>query len=525
MIPRVDQWSEIAGAGSGDLEVTSYAVVLAAMARSGRTVSLRLTRKPVTKQVILVEGRPIACSSNLAHETFGRFLLGEGALAAEDHPQALAESLRREIPLGEVLIEKGLLSPHEVYRYLQKNLARKLLDAFTWDRGNYEVIEDERPPDSTVKLNAAQLILTGVLKLTPQAEVEAGVARLRGEKLAREPRPTFEEGQLRLGGGSERVVQALGVEALAFEDLAEAVSLPAEELDRVVYALALVGLVVPATEVASQPAEPSRRPAAGLEAGPAAPKPEGPERPERTERDPELDQALLLRQTKIVEAYLSFRRKDAFEFLDLEETAGEQEIDRAFLEAAETYAPWSLEAKGATDFGEQGELLFLRAARAYAELRNSESRGALIHRRKVLRDQEADRKKAKFAIETDLLDPEEQFKKGLALAQRGDLGKALGLLEFAVDCDPQSALYRAELAYQRDRFEAHRYRKQSIADLKEAARIDPRCGEAHYYLGLILASENDLAGAEAALRRSIKLMAPDRRPIDALRRLSTGKKR
>jgi tetratricopeptide (TPR) repeat protein len=237
------------------------------------------------------------------------------------------------------------------------------------------------------------------------------------------------------------------------------------------------------------------------------------------------DQALLLRQTRIVESYLSFRRKDSLEFLELEEGCTVEEIDRAYLEAAEIYAPWSLQAMGVTDFAEQGALLFLRAARAYAEVRDTESRGALLHRRKVLRDQEADRKKAKFSIETDLLDPEEQFQKGMALADRGDLAGALKLLEFASDCDPQSADYRAELAYRRDQFEPSRFRRQSIADLREAVRIDPHCGPAHYYLGLILASEEDFAGAEEALRKSIKLLAPDRRPIDALRELSARKRR
>ena len=44
MIPRGEQWEEIAGLEGGDLAVTSYAVVLAAMARSGRTGVLRVVK-------------------------------------------------------------------------------------------------------------------------------------------------------------------------------------------------------------------------------------------------------------------------------------------------------------------------------------------------------------------------------------------------------------------------------------------------------------------------------------------------
>ncbi len=523
MIPKGEQWNEIAGVSGGDLAVTSYAVLLAAMARSGRTSVLQLVRKPVAKQIFLVDGGPVECHSNLAHETFGRFLRSEGQLSEDDHHSVLAESLSREIPLGEVLIERGLLSPQETYKNLQKNLARKLLDGFTWDRGEFELVDDRETAEVTVKINALQLILTGVLKLTPQAEISAGVARLREEPVSLDPHPDLEGGQLRLSGHSQRIVEALDSQPLGLEELTSLISLPGEEVDRIIYALALLGRVLPASEIAKRKlgrAPEVAKPVTADRRDPLSTIP-----PESAPIDPADDQALLLRQTKIVEAFLSFRRKDAFEFLELEEGCTAPEIDRAYLQAAETYAPWSLSAMGASDFAEHGEVLFLKAAQAYAELGNSESRGALIHRRRVLRDQEADRKSANFSIKTDLLDSEEQFKKGLAMAEKGELSKALKLFEFAADCDPQSALYRAELAFRRDQFEPQRYRRQSITDLKEAVRIDPRCGVAQYYLGLILGDQGDLAESEHALRNSIKLMAPDRRPIDALRELSSRKKR
>ena len=59
MIPKGEQWCEIAMASGGDLAVTSYAVLLAAMARAGRTCVLRLVRKPVSKQIFFADGRPV----------------------------------------------------------------------------------------------------------------------------------------------------------------------------------------------------------------------------------------------------------------------------------------------------------------------------------------------------------------------------------------------------------------------------------------------------------------------------------
>lgn len=512
MIPKADQWREVAALASGDLGQTSYAVLLASLARSGRTVVLQMERKPVEKQIYFHTGAPVECRSNLAHEMFGRFLLSSGVISEGDHHSALSESFSREIPLGEILLERGLLTPHDIYTNLQKNLGRKLLDGFSWRGGRFEMHGEEVVEDSAIKVNTARLILTGVLKLTPQVEVDRALARLGSEELTISGRSLFGDRTPKLGGIPLRIVRLLEEQSASADELVRRLALPEAEVARILYALFLIGLVVPLSEVrqSDAPAAPVTDSGGGSTAG--------------TAKSPVNDQALLLKQSKIVEAYLSFKRKDSFDFLGLEEGATPDEIEQRYVEAAETYAPWTLIEEGVTDFVEQAQLLFLKAAEAYTELKSGESRGALVYRRKVLRDEQANRKKPKFRIQTDLLDSEAQFRKGLEHVESGDVRKALEHLEFAVDCDSQNPLYRAELAYHRDRFEAHRYRRQSVVDLNSAVRIDPKCGKAHYYLGLILADraqKDDLAVAEQHLRKAVKLMAPDRRPIDALKALSS----
>ena len=55
-------------------------------------------------------------------------------------------------------------------------------------------------------------------------------------------------------------------------------------------------------------------------------------------------------------------------------------------------------------------------------------------------------------------------------------------------------------------------------------RADPRCGLAWYYLGVIQGDGGRRAAAEESLRRAIKLMSPDRRPIEALKELTARKR-
>ena len=47
-----------------------------------------------------------------------------------------------------------------------------------------------------------------------------------------------------------------------------------------------------------------------------------------------------------------------------------------------------------------------------------------------------------FTIKTDLLDPEVQFKKGVALLESGQCREAITQLQFASDCDPSNGVYR-----------------------------------------------------------------------------------
>jgi hypothetical protein len=63
-----------------------------------------------------------------------------------------------------------------------------------------------------------------------------------------------------------------------------------------------------------------------------------------------------------------------------------------------------------------------------------------------------------------------------------------------------------------------------LEELEEAVRADPRCGLAWYYRGVIQAKEGRGGEAEECLRRATRLMSPDRRPIEALKGLTTRRR-
>jgi len=237
-IAAADKWEQITLLDEGNLAEVPYALLLLAFSRVGRTGVLELHRKPVEKRIVFAGGVPVDCRSNLVHETFGRFLVGTGKLSEEEFRVALGESLAREVPLGEVLLERGGLDAGELYKLLQQCLARKLLDGFTWREGTFRLSDEAATADSTLKVKVPQLILTGVLKLTPLEEVTRGIRPLFAEALALHDSSLVGEDELQVRGPAADVMAVLRAKALRMDELAVRLpQMPANDLGRVVYAL------------------------------------------------------------------------------------------------------------------------------------------------------------------------------------------------------------------------------------------------------------------------------------------------
>ncbi len=227
-----------------------------------------------------------------------------------------------------------------------------------------------------------------------------------------------------------------------------------------------------------------------------------------------------------MEAYLLHRKQDAIDLLGIADEAGRDEIEAGYIAFAEKYAPWRFNHPGLESLQEKARDLFIAGGRAFGELTNPETRNSLIARRNSRLEQRLTSEEAAnaFAIKSNLLDAETQFKKGMELLKAGRYSEAQEQLEYAHDFDPQNSVYRAELAHCKYRKEPEIERERSLEELRETVRIDPECGLALYYLGMILGEAGNFDEAEPWLQRAIKLMAPDRRPIDALKQFMAAAK-
>ena len=513
MIPTVERFAEISALRRGKIEEIPFPVLLTALARGRRSTVLHLSRKPVEKQIYFQDGIAVDCRSNLVHETLGRFLVTAGKLTDEMLQSCLTDSFRREVPIGEILLEREILDAVELYRQLRQNLARKLLDPFTWKEGDFELRDVGDDPESSLEVRTPQLILTGILKLTSPNEVMAGLQPLLGEPIVVNPGPPFVAPDLRIGGVAQKVVAAVAAAPQPLDQLALTSGVAPETLGRVVYGLSLLGVLVPESRLEHAAVGSVR---AEVESTEVLLHP-----PSGQALNPE---ELVGLKKRVLEAYLSYKRKDSFDLLEIDENADPTAIELGYLRFSRRFAPWILEAQAPGDLSEKARDLFLAGAEAYAELAKTESRGILLERRRNLR-RERQNRPTQPMIKTDLLDPALQYRKGLEFLQNQNFARALEFLQFATDVDPQNALYRAEAAFCRYRISPTQYAESAGEELREAFRIDKTCGLAVYYLGEFESDQKLWDEAEEHLRLAIRLLAPDRRPIEALKQLSIRRKK
>jgi serine/threonine-protein kinase len=121
-------------------EITQHPIlrVVYRLAKSKGTGMLALEgRAGVFKEGYFVEGQPQFVSSNVEGERLGNYLIQQGALT----PQALqrATSVMHHFGgrLADTLVGLDILDPLEAYRLLAKQVAAKLMDAFSWQKGRY----------------------------------------------------------------------------------------------------------------------------------------------------------------------------------------------------------------------------------------------------------------------------------------------------------------------------------------------------------------------------------------------------
>ncbi len=195
----------------GDLREQPVLRVVYRLAKTKGTGMLSLEgRAGVLKEAYFLDGQPQFVNSNVESERLGQFLLEQKALTPAALQRALSVMHHFGGRLADTLVGLDLLDPLEAYRLLAKQVAAKLMEAFSWQKGRYTWIPRATNPykSRSLHLDAFRVIGAGAAQLA-EPVVEEWLAANARAFITREPAQDGELAQFGLGEALLRVYSLL----------------------------------------------------------------------------------------------------------------------------------------------------------------------------------------------------------------------------------------------------------------------------------------------------------------------------
>jgi CheY-like chemotaxis protein len=160
---------------SGSLSEHAVPEILHAAHRAGFDGLIVFEHGKKKKAVGIREGWPTAVKSNLVSDCLGHYLLrtgrvGDGAIEESTQRMRAGEGL-----LGEILVAMEVLEEAELVDALQSHARDKLLEVFSWTRGEFSLrpgVELQRASSLGLEGRPADLILEGVRSYYPIRRID-----------------------------------------------------------------------------------------------------------------------------------------------------------------------------------------------------------------------------------------------------------------------------------------------------------------------------------------------------------------
>ena len=195
----------------GDLREQPLVRVLYRLARGKGTGKLSLEgRAGMLKEAYLLDGQPQFVNSNVEKERFGNFLIEQGALTPQSLQRALSVMHHFGGHLADTLVGLDILDPLEAYRLLATQVAAKLMEAFSWQKGRFTWSPGHPNPWKTrsLHLDSFRVIGAGTAQLA-EALIDDWLATHTRAFIVGEPTQPEELSQFGLGDALLRVYSLL----------------------------------------------------------------------------------------------------------------------------------------------------------------------------------------------------------------------------------------------------------------------------------------------------------------------------
>ncbi len=366
----------VLGGLAADLSDYPFPLALTELYFNKKSGTLHIRRGMQETSILVKAGAPVMLESSNPEDSLEHFLVQRKKLDMVDAYTAKSKAVETRRPVGEVLVEQGLLEPNELYKLIKLNMGQNILGIFRWTSGKVTFAEHEVRDEGRILLEISPepLILRGVFAHSPFDIINKAFLSLEQDSFVLEEDPDKVVARLKLSGGQAKVVRALQ-EPKNTAALAAEVEGDMEALLRLLYAMALLKIALPA-EISSDKV-PAVTPPAETGAAPTKPTQDA-----TTTRVPARDDGPPVDMESIRKAFAMAKEGTHYELLGVKQNAGFDKLKRAFLERCYELSPMTLGDKVRGVRKSQLEDLFLHLVRAYSTLSNARQRKAYNERLK-----------------------------------------------------------------------------------------------------------------------------------------------
>ena len=227
----------------GDIGAMPLLGLMNTLGQNRETGRVLLKQGPTERVVLLAHGDVASIGSNLPGDRLGVFLVRLGKISEEDLEAAQVEAQRTGKRMGQVLLARGIIDSHQLWRAIQEQITELFADVMQWEQGSFTLyrLAPGFPMPSTPPLPMQHLLLEAVRRADEMSvfrvRIPSAAARVR--RTAKVAPASFEENaDLEL---ARRALAALTTEA-SVADIARAIHVAAFDATRAVYELMKQGL-------------------------------------------------------------------------------------------------------------------------------------------------------------------------------------------------------------------------------------------------------------------------------------------
>ncbi|MCS6885287.1 MAG: DUF4388 domain-containing protein [Acidobacteriota bacterium] len=445
----------------GSLSSTPVPTLLFRIYQKRMTGLLKLERKGAQKTITFQSGSIVFATSSLAEERLGEMLLQRGKISFAEYLKAEELMKLTGKRLASVLLQMGVLAQEEFVDTVIQHVSSIVYSVFGWTEGSYS-FERAEQPDESIKMpfSTADIIFEGIRRIDDMELIKRWIGDFkRLLRTTREPRLLY---QVVTPTPREAFIISRMDMAISVDELLSLGGLSEEETLKTICCLLSIGMLELADE--DQPQQP---PLSNILTRPA-PLPQ------------ELDFITVAQFCREVEKKLaSIETSDAYALLEIDRGATDRDVLEAYQKMARKFHPdrnsqlLNYNLRILDDL----EKIFSAVAYAYEMLKTEDRRRQYDERLRTL-----------GVLDT----PSEEF-------------------TYTGTKDPSTLDWMKEencerlIRIGRKHYEAGRYGDARMA-LEKAIRIDPRHGDAHFYLARTLShAEGTFQLAEQSFRRAIDL--------------------